>query len=115
MTVLVVDDDEVLLYTRKLILQRAGFRVLIEKTAVAALSTFLSQQIDIAVLDYRLADMDGERLCRAMKAHNARIPIIIASGSIPDPPCECADFFLLKGGSPEHLVTLINDLTPYAA
>jgi DNA-binding response OmpR family regulator len=115
MTVLVVDDEEVLLYTRKLILQRAGFQVLTAKTGAAALAAFVSQQIDIAVIDFHLPDMDGERLCSAMKAQNELIPIVITSGSVLDPSSTCADMFILKGGSPRHLVAVITELTKRAA
>jgi len=51
----------------------------------------------------------------AMKAPNALIPIVITSGSVPDPPSTSADVFILKGGSPQHLVDVINERTRCAA
>jgi len=51
----------------------------------------------------------------AMKAPNALIPVVITSGSVPDPPSTSADVFILKGGSPQHLVDVINERTRCAA
>ena len=110
-----VDDSQILLYTRKLILEGAGYRVLSASTAKAALSTFTSQQVDLAVVDYFLPDMTGEELCRQMKARKPNVPLILSSGTMPEPPSDCADYFVLKGSSPEALLQNIARLTRRAA
>jgi hypothetical protein len=59
--------------------------------------------------------MNGEDVCRALKEHNPEAHVILASGMIPDEISACADYFVLKGGSPLELVNKVTELTTRAA
>ena len=111
MTVLLVDDNELLLVTRKLIFERAGYHVIAAQSGATALSLFDAHPIDVAVVDYYLPDMNGEEVCRAIKARNSHVHVVLASGMIPAEVPQCADYFVLKGGSPLELVNKVTEIT----
>jgi CheY-like chemotaxis protein len=103
-TVLAIDDNEVLQSTRKLVLEKEGFRVLTAETAREGLRVFQQEHVDVAVVDYHLPDMNGDEVCRLLRQRNARLPIIFASGYEPLELTDCADYLVLKGGSPLDLL-----------
>lgn len=58
-TILCIDDEPVLLELRRTLLERAGYRVLIAATGREGIRVFGLEKIDLVVLDYWMADMDG--------------------------------------------------------
>src|SRR5947209_9760068 len=80
-----------LLYAHKFVLQRAGFPSFDgdETSGRRHLRQFVCHDIDIAVLEYHLADTDGERFCRMMSPAKCCVPIIMATGKHHDVDSEC--------------------------
>jgi CheY-like chemotaxis protein len=113
MTVLLVDDNEMILITRKLIFERYGYRVITAADGASALAA-LWQEPAVAVVDYHLPDMDGHKLCEEIKAQRPKIHVVLASGSVPDEASDCPDYVVLKGGSPLELVNRVVSLTKAA-
>ena len=114
MTVLLVDDNEMIQMTRKLILERSGFSIVTAPDGATALSSLKRQTFSVAVVDYHLPDMDGDTLCRTMKAMRPGIRIILASGTIPENLSDCADYVVLKGGSPMEPINTVASLSKAA-
>jgi CheY-like chemotaxis protein len=112
MSVLLVDDNEMVLMTRKLILERYGHRVLTAPNGAAALSALQkeSSAITVAVIDYHLPDTNGDKLCQTMKAAHPNLRVILTSGMIPEDISNCPDYVVLKGGSPLELVNKVGSL-----
>jgi DNA-binding NtrC family response regulator len=81
--ILCVDDEDPILFTRRHILERAGYLVFTAKTGKEGMAIFREQPIDMVILDYWMADMDGLHVATEMKRINRKTPIIVSSGYAP--------------------------------
>src|SRR5688500_1025807 len=84
-TVLVVDDDEIMLRLLATTF-RGGARVLQARTAFAGLKLAREEQPLLMLLDIRLGGEDGVRLCRLLKAEEATRGIRVMMISADDRP-----------------------------
>lgn len=81
-TVLVVDDDPDQLQFLKRIVERAGYKVATSGSAIEALGVLENQQCDVIVSDYKMPEMDGFELLRAVRSggvelYGSEIPVIM--------------------------------------
>ena len=108
--ILCIDDEEPALTLRRIVLERAGYRVFTALTGKLGIEIFRNQPIDVAILDYWMADMDGLKVATELKAIRPNTPIIMLSGyaSILDEALGKADLWLRKGeGDPEQLLLAV--------
>jgi CheY-like chemotaxis protein len=84
-TVLVVDDDEVMLRLLATTF-RGGARVLQARTAFAGLKLAREERPQLMFLDVRLGGEDGVRLCRLLKHEEETRPIRVIMLSADDRP-----------------------------
>jgi DNA-binding response OmpR family regulator len=75
-TILVVEDDETLLFTLKHNLAREGYRVLTAARGDDGLRVAREQHPDLVVLDVMIPGIDGIQVCRLLRK-DTRIPIIL--------------------------------------
>lgn len=80
MTVLLVEDDPLVLLGAEQALSLAGLRVLSASDAEAALLGLASHQPDAVVSDIRLPGVDGFELLRRVHAQDAEVPVILMTG-----------------------------------
>jgi len=82
--VLVVDDEDPILNLAQQTLKRFGYRVLLAKNGVEAVSiyTHRQQEIDVVITDMVMPVMDGPTTIRALKAINPNVKIIASSGMV---------------------------------
>jgi len=80
-SILIVEDDPSTLRMLGASLEQAGYRVLPEKTATAALEVACREHPDLIVLDLLLPDQNGLAVCRALRAREETrgIPIIMVT------------------------------------
>jgi DNA-binding response OmpR family regulator len=78
-TILVVDDEAVLVETLVYNLEQAGYRVLTATDGMSALEAARREKLDLIILDLMLPTMDGVEVCRQLRQDNrtATIPILI--------------------------------------
>jgi len=76
-TVLIVEDDTSLARGLAHNLEYEGYRVLSAGDAESALALLPEQEVDLIVLDVMLPRMSGLDLCRALRADQARTPIVM--------------------------------------
>ena len=82
-SILLVDDDELLLDTFKMFLEMEGYNVLAVSTPYKALQLIKDNKIQLAILDYNLPNMNGVQLGRLIHKVQEEAMIMFISGS-PD-------------------------------
>jgi two-component system cell cycle sensor histidine kinase/response regulator CckA len=81
-TVLVVDDEPLVLAFAEEGLKRLGYKVLTAENGQRALETFAPrvEEIDCVLLDMVMPEIDGLETCRKLRAIDAQVPVILSSG-----------------------------------
>jgi CheY-like chemotaxis protein len=106
--VLCIDDAEVALRVRKLLLANAGYRVLTAPSGGEGLQLFRENPVDLVIADHFLSDKSGLEIAAEMKELKPKVPILIVSAaSEPPSGLEFSDGFLSKGEGPESLLEAI--------
>jgi DNA-binding response OmpR family regulator len=109
--VLCIDDAEVTLRIRKLLLTRAGYAVLTASSGEEGLEVFKKNTVDLVIADHFLSDKSGTEIAGEMKALKPQVPILIVSGAEEAPAgLEFADGFLSKLDGPDALLERIATL-----
>jgi CheY-like chemotaxis protein len=87
-TVLVVDDDPLVLMNTSAMLEDLGHEVLEATTAEQALRVLRrsADDIDLVITDQMMPGMTGTQLIEALQAEHVDVPVILASGyaELPD-------------------------------
>jgi circadian clock protein KaiB len=110
-TLLCVDDNETALNVRKMVLESAGYTVLVASDSATAMEVFSSSAVDMVVSDHLLQGCTGIELAAAMKKLKPDVPMVIISGLVDAPEgIEHADLFICKGDSPPQVLQKISDL-----
>ena len=110
-SVLYVDDEEVLLDIGKNYLERTGKLAVDITTSVSeALELLTETRYDVVVSDYQMPEMDGIEFLRKLRALYPRLPFIIFTGKGREEVAirafeNGADFYLQKGGAPKPQFT----------
>ena len=108
--ILCIDDEEPALVVRRILLEKAGYRVFTASTGKQGIEIFRYQPIDVVIVDYWMADMDGLDVAAELKNLNPKTPVIMLSGyaAILDEALGKVDLWLRKGeGDPEQLLMAV--------
>ena len=114
--ILVVDDDASIRTTISLILETEGYIVDAVETGQEAIEKANANYYNLALLDYRLPDMEGTVLLNAFKETTPKMVKIMVTGypsmsNAMDSVNRKADAFLVKPVDPEVLIqTVKNEL-----
>jgi CheY-like chemotaxis protein len=111
--ILCIDDEEPALLLRRRVLEKAGYRVFTALTGKEGIEIFRFQSIDVVILDYWMADLDGLDVAAELKKLNPKTPVIMLSGytSILDEGLGRVDLWLRKGeGDPNQLLLAVAEL-----
>ena len=79
-TVLLAEDDPAISGPLARALQREGYEVVVRGDGETALSTALSGEVGLVVLDLGLPDMDGLDVCRRLRAGRSAVPVLVLTG-----------------------------------
>ncbi len=113
--VLCVDDELVGLQVRKILLERAGYRVLTAPDGPSGLDIFAAEPIEVVVLDYSMPGMHGGEVAVRMRQTKPQVPILLLSAYV-DLSVEVTsvvDLYMTKGeGAPVLLEKLSSLLQP---
>jgi DNA-binding response OmpR family regulator len=115
-TILCVDDEENQLVLRKLLLERAGYRVLTAESPARAIALFRSDAVDLVIVDYYMPGMNGLALAREMLLQK-KLPVIVLSAyaELPGESIGTADTWIMKGTASEELLRRIAELLSRSA
>ena len=107
--ILCVDDEPVGLEVRKMLLERAGYRVFTALDGVAGLEIFAREPIECVVLDFAMPGMNGGEVASSMRGVKPYVPILMLSAytSLPQEVRELVNVTMTKGeGAPALLKKL---------
>jgi len=113
--VLCVDDEVVGLQVRKILLERAGYRVLTASDGPSGLEIFSSEPVEAVVLDYSMPGMHGGEVAVRMRQTKPQVPILLLSAYMGLSPevTSVVDLYMTKGeGAPVLLEKLASLLQP---
>jgi DNA-binding NtrC family response regulator len=110
--ILVVDDDESICNTLKLLLEIRGYDVDIANTGKQALEKAGANSYDVAILDIKLPDIEGTELLEPLRKVSPRMIRIMMTGyslssSAVKILSEDADAYFIKPVDPAKLVKTI--------
>jgi|SRR6185437_5610296 CheY-like chemotaxis protein len=110
--VLCVDDELIGLKVRKILLERAGYRVLIAHDGLAGLEIFSQEPVEAVILDYSMPGMNGGEVAAKMRQTKPEIPILLLSAYIGLPPevLSTVDMYMTKGEGPPVLLKKLDSL-----
>ena len=109
--ILCIDDADVALRVRKLLLGSEGYNVLTANSGEDGLELFKQNPIELVIADHFLTGKSGTEIAREMKELKPEVPILIISAAIEKPPgLEFADGFLAKGQPTQVLLDIIDRL-----
>jgi CheY-like chemotaxis protein len=97
--VLCVDDEVVGLQVRKILLERAGYRVLTALDGPSGLEIFSSEPVEAVVLDYSMPGMHGGEVAVRMRQAKPQVPILLLSAYMGLSPevTSLVDLYMTKG------------------
>jgi CheY-like chemotaxis protein len=106
--ILCIDDADIALRVRKLLLSSEGYNVLTAASAEEGFELFKQHPVELVLADHFLSGKSGTEIAREMKGLKAEVPILIVSAAMEKPKdLEFADGFLAKGEAPEILLDTI--------
>jgi len=109
--ILCVDDDLVTLRLRKVLLEGAGYSVLLAPSGAEALRILSSgAEVDLVLLDYMMPEMNGSELAGTLRALYPKLRLIAVSavGQLPPTLISAVDSHIQKGHDPELLLSVIS-------
>ena len=113
--ILLVDDDQEIICSFKSILEDEGYVVYTANDADEAVNIMRDNEIQLAIMDYVLPRIRGDKLAETLKAINQKLKIIFVSGylevldAINRLDCGVCGVFL-KPVNPEILLTRVRSL-----
>jgi CheY-like chemotaxis protein len=110
--VLCVDDEMVGLQVRKILLERAGYRVLTAKDGFEGLEVFEKEPVEAVVLDYSMPGMHGGEVATKMRQVKPQIPILLLSAyvGLSTDVTSVVDLYMTKGEGADVLLEKLNSL-----
>lgn len=113
-TILLVDDEEIIVETLKPILQDEGYAVETATTGQEALKKFDKARFGLVILDIKLPDITGDEVAKLMKKQNGDTQIVLITGYSYFQDCiDALDLgineILVKPISPEEILRVTKE------
>ena len=106
--ILCIDDADVALRVRKLLLGHEGYNVLTANSGEDGLELFKQNPVQLVISGHFLTGKTGVEIAREMKGLKPEVPILIVSATMEKPEgLEFADVFLEKGEATTVLLDTI--------
>ena len=97
-TILVVDDQEEILISNRLLLEKEGHTVLTAASGEEALAMFRSGEINLVIVDYFMPGMSGAEVIREIRKRDEEVQILLQTGySGERPPRDMLHSLAIQG------------------
>lgn len=85
-TVLIIDDEELVIEICEMMLLRLGHRVFKANSGFEALNIFedYKNQIDLVILDMYMPEMNGQQLLGELRQIDHHVKVLLSSGGLTD-------------------------------
>ena len=109
-TILVIDDQEEILTSVRLLLEREGHHVLTASNGEEGLALFRLENAHLVIVDYFMPKMSGEDVVKEIRQLNTEVQILLQTGYAGEkPPLEMMRLLDIQGyhsktDGPEHLL-----------
>jgi CheY-like chemotaxis protein len=115
--VLCVDDETIGLEVRRMLLERAGYRVLTALDGFAGLDLFTREPVEAVVLDFSMPGMSGGEVAQRMRQVKPHVPILMLSAytSLPPDVTDSVNLSMTKGEGAPALLKKLGSLVAQAA
>jgi CheY-like chemotaxis protein len=115
--ILCIDDEDLGLEIRKMVLEREGFTVLTARDGLTGISVFETEPVDAVVLDYAMPGMDGGEVAAILRQRRPNIPILMLSAyvALPENVMRVVSVSATKGDGAFTLVDKLRDLLQASA
>lgn len=115
MRILIVEDEYPMRNALVKTLQAEGYRVISASDGPSGLECALTRTVDLILLDIMLPNLDGFSLCRELRQHGRKMPVLMltARGEVDDrvEGLDCgADDYLMKPFSMRELLARVRAL-----
>ena len=120
-TILLIDDQEEILTSVRLLLEREGHKVLTALSGEEGLHTFRQEKVHLVIVDYFMPQMTGEEVVREIRTTDKDIQILLQTGYAGEkPPLETLRALDIQGyhsktDGPEHLLLWVESALKAAA
>jgi CheY-like chemotaxis protein len=110
--ILCIDDEDLGLEIRKIVLEREGFTVLTAHDGLTGLSICESEPVDAVILDYAMPGMDGGQVAIILRQRKPDLPILMLSAyvALPADVMSVVNFSATKGDGAFSLVNKLKEL-----
>jgi CheY-like chemotaxis protein len=106
--ILCIDDSDLALRVRKLLLNSEGYNVLTASSGEEGLEIFKTNAVELVISDHFLSGKSGTDIAREMRELKPQVPILIVSAASEKPTgLEFADGFLAKCQLPSVLLDTV--------
>lgn len=116
-SILIVDDEPMTRNLLRLMLERAGFKILEAEDGLQALEMVAAEGPDLLILDVMMPHMDGITVCETLRAavETAELPVILLSARNSPEAVRLglaagADRYLSKPISRDELIRTIREV-----
>jgi CheY-like chemotaxis protein len=107
-SILLVDDEELPLTLRKLVLELQGYQVVTARSAPDAMQALSHHRVDLVLTDQVMPGGTGTELAQSIKKGWPDLPVVLISGINEIPPDAIyADLFISKVEGPAALCAKI--------
>ena len=107
-----MDDEIIGLQVRRILLERAGYRVLTAADGAAGLTLFEREPVEAVILDYSMPGMDGGEVASRMRQSKPGVPILLLSAyvGLPADVTSLVNLYMTKGEGPDLLLSKLGSL-----
>lgn len=110
--ILCIDDEDLGLEIRKMVLEREGFTVLTAKDGVSGLAMLDTEQIDAVILDFAMPGINGGEVATILRKRRPDMPILMLSAyvALPDDVMRVVSATATKGDGAFTLVEKLKEM-----